>query len=556
MAEEKKEVEEKKEEKKKFIEKLKELFSGKKKVISEKAAKVVEKETETFFKVKLVETIPTLPDIKDKTKIDVSYPIIEPYAKIHIHWDNKLKEVVYEVKEPELSEDEKKVLKLLEEGLTELINISFINIKSVDKVIEFLEKNLRILLDEYGIKVNKQIFLKLMYYIYRDFVGLGKIEPLMKDYFIEDIECNGSKTPIYIVHRKFGHLRTSVVFENNEILTRFVEKLAQRCGKYISYASPLLDGSLPDGSRVNATYTQDVTSRGPTFTIRKFTKIPFTPIQLMNFGTVSPEILAYLWLLIEYGANIMVIGGTGSGKTSFLNAIAFFIPPEARIVSIEDTRELQLMHENWLPAVARTGLGLGGATTGEISLFDLLKESFRQRPDYVIVGEIRGKEAFVLFQGMASGHPSFGTMHAEDVDTMIKRLETAPINLSPSLVEAMDVVCIMIHARVKGKDVRRLKEVVEVVKVGETKETTILNVPFIRDPATDRFYFKTESKMFEKIVSSTGISKEKLIEEFRRRTKILMAMYRKKIFGFKEVQELIHEYYKSPKTVLKKLGVE
>ncbi len=336
----------------------------------------------------------------------------------------------------------------------------------------------------------------------------------------------------------------------------FVEKLAQKCGKYVSYASPLLDGALPDGSRVNATYTTDITSRGPTFTIRKFTKEPWTPVKLMDFRTVSPEVLAYLWILIEHEANLIVIGGTGSGKTSFLNSLAFFIPPASRIVTIEDTRELNLLHENWLPSVARAGVGMATAEGkhGEVSLFDLLKESFRQRPDYVVVGEIRGKEAFVLFQGAASGHPCMSTMHAESVDTMIKRLETPPISLSPALVESLNVVCVMIQTKVKGKPVRRLKEVVEVISV-PSEGKPVLNTPFVRDPAKDIFYYKTDSRMLDRISREHGIPKQTLYAEWQRRTNLLMAIYRKKIFGFKEVHDIINKYYKTPKDVLRRFAI-
>ena len=451
------------------------------------------------------------------------------------------------------------ILKLLEEGVRELINLSLLNIKDPNTVIEYLEKNLKILLYEFKIRISKESFLKMMYYIYRNFVGMNEIEPLMNDYFIEDVECNGVDAPLYIVHRKYRNIRTNIIYKDLKQLTAFVEKLAQKSGKYISYATPLLDGRLPDGSRVNATYTQEISSRGPTFTIRKFTREPWTPVKLMEFRTVPPEILAYLWLLIEYESNIMVIGGTGSGKTSFLNSMAFFIPPAARVVSIEDTKELQLMHENWLPSVARAGVGLAnimGQKHGEVSLFDLLKESFRQRPDYVIVGEIRGQEAFVLFQGAASGHPTMSTMHAEDVQTMIRRLETRPINLSPALIESLDAVCVMIQTKVKGKDVRRLREVVEIIEVKKEAGHAVTNTPFSRDPASDLFYFKQDSRVFDRISKRHGISKSSLYEEFRVRTEFLMALYRRKIFSFKEVQEAINMYYKSPATILRRFNIQ
>jgi len=337
------------------------------------------------------------------------------------------------------------------------------------------------------------------------------------------------------------------------VLESFVEKLAQRCGKYISYARPILDGSLPDGSRVNATYTKDITSKGPTFTIRKFTKNPWTPPQLIGFNTLSPEMLAYLWLLVEYKMNLLIVGGTASGKTTLLNAIAFFIPPEARVVSIEDTRELNLPRENWLPSVSRSATGVG--EIGEVGLYTLLKASFRQNPDYVIVGEVRGKEASVLFQGMASGHASISTLHADSIETVIKRLETRPIELSPTLLNVLDSVCIMTHAIVQKQETRKLREIVEIVNV-DMEGVAITNTPFIWNSSEDRFYFKRESQLFQKIGERYGLNKNDLYQEFRRRAELLYKMYQQKIFRFHEVQEIINEYYKKPKFILDKFGIK
>ncbi len=508
---------------------------------------------ETKFKINVKPERPKLPEVTDKTKLDVTYPLIEPYASAHLHYDEKEQELIYEIKEPELDKKERETLKTIEEGIEELINISFLGIKTPEAIIAFLEKNIKVLLNELGIKISEESFLKLMYYVYRDFVGLNVIEPMMKDYFIEDIECNGVDTPLYIVHRKYRNIKTNIIYKTIEELTSFVEKLAQKCGKYISYASPVLDAALPDGSRCNATYTQEITSKGPTFTIRKFTREPWSPVKLMEVKTVSPEILAYLWLLVEHEANIMVIGGTGSGKTTFINVLAFFIPPQSRVVTIEDTRELNLMHENWLPSVARAGRSGG---KGEITLFDLLKASFRQRPDYIIIGEIRGKEAFVLFQGMSAGHPSMGTMHADDVETMIKRLETEPINLSPTLVEVMDAVVVMTQAKYKMKPVRRVVKVTEIVKVLEEKGKTETNIPFIWDPRNDKFFFKLQSHVFDKLVSKHGLIKEELAKEFQNRTKLLVELFKQKIIGFEEVQKVIHDYYKNKEEVLKKFNIK
>jgi len=263
--------------------------------------------------------------------------------------------------------------------------------------------------------------------------------------------------------------------------------------------------------------------------------------------------LAYLWILVQYKMNLLITGGTASGKTTLLNAIAFFIPPEARVVSIEDTRELNLPRENWLPSVVRATTGI--REENEINLFTLLRSSFRQTPDYVIVGEVRGKEAFVLFQGMASGHSSISTIHAESVDTVIKRLETPPINLSPTLLNVLDCICIMTHAIVNKQKTRKLREIVEIINV-TPDGIALTNTPFIWNPADDQFYFKKSSKIFEKIARRYGMRMEEIDLEFRRRVQLMYKLYQNKIFKFKEVQEIINIYYKKPEEILRKFGVE
>lgn len=497
--------------------------------------------------------IPSLPRVSDKTKVDIRYSLIAPYANAHIFWDNSSRELMYELEEPKLNSFEEEVLENLEAGMTELVNINLVVERTAENLIDYIDKTARLLINELNIKVSETGYEKLFYYLYRDFIGLNEIEPLLKDFFIEDIECNGIDTPVYLVHRIYRNLKTNIVFKDIEKLASFVEKLSQRAGRHLSYAQPLLDGTLPDGSRVNATFTKDVTSRGPTFTIRKFTKVPWTPTQLIALNTLSPEMLAYFWILLQYKSNIFIIGGTSSGKTTLLNALAFFIPPEARVVSIEDTRELHLPRENWIPAVARTSIGIG--KVGEVDLFDLLKNSFRQNPNYVIVGEVRGKEAFVLFQGMASGHPSMGTIHADSLETMIRRLQTPPINLSPSLVNTLDCVAVISHAIVNKKQTRRLRKIVEIVDV-KPDGSTVINTPFVWNPAEDIFYFKKQSKVFEKIAERYGISIESLQQEFVIRARLLYTLYQKRIFGFREVEQIFNDYYIDPVAVLRKFGVQ
>ena len=1041
--------------------------------------------------INLTPALPALPKFEDKRSVNVRYMLLPPYASAHIYWDNRINELVYEIEEPVLTVDEKETLDKLEYAMLELVNINVAIEKTLEATTDYIDKTARLLIDELNLKISSETYNKIFYYLFRDFVGLNEVDPLLRDYFIEDIECNGVDTPVYVVHRVYRNLKTNLAYKDVEKLASFVEKLAQRTGKYVSYAQPLLDGTLPDGSRVNATYTKDVTSKGPTFcfkegrvqlndgrvkdikqifeeakqnfgskieeeneivepldlyccgvdektlsqkdsriksiiklkapeklvklnfedggeievtldhlfhvahdslktmgakdlqpgmvvpmpkkinvagyrqkidlysvikdfsyikkvsiistpeiknvieneiqlsnkeghsrqiltqkygvadsyfyeimsrgnsisfnilnsvcteqkidfntlgeialnvygggtkdkqksvnipkevdedlayltgvlisdghlskdyidfccyeegvknavkekllkkfgkfdsyyndnriylcnvfipyffnrvfgipigkksytvrvpeiifksdnkviasflrglfdgdgtvsaglsyktcskelaegityllsrlgissylrnegkenrlnvpspdyvnykeiigfnelkkskkldyliskqvdyktfirhdripgapilsiikrigiprkellancgvsynrvyyssfsrkfarsllkeirnhkdfklveeeanyidwmlnaeqefvkissieiienkepvydleiepckffvagnkpmnmfdTIRKFTKIPWTPTQLIAMNTLSPEMLAYFWVLLQYKSSILITGGTASGKTTLLNALAFFIPPEARVVSIEDTREINLPRENWLPAVARTSIGTGKA--GEIDLFDLLKSSFRQAPDYLIVGEVRGKEAFVLFQGMASGHASLSTMHADSVDTLIKRLQTPPIELSPTLINILDCVAVATHAVVKQHETRKLREVVEIVNVNQDG-TAIVNTPFVWDPAKDIFYYKKQSKVFEKISLRTGITVEKLNEEITLRAKLLYQLFQKGIFGFEEVGKIINEYYKNPEGVLKAYNI-
>jgi len=495
---------------------------------------------------------PPLKKVLDKTKINVRYSVVSPFAFVHIYWDDKISEVIYDVEEPILTEQEKAYKKEIISAMKNMINFDGVVEKNTEKLLAYIDRLFKILGTELGLDISYESYKKIYYYLCRDFIGFNKTQPMLSDYFVEDIECNGANTPVYLVHRVFRNIKTNIIFKNVDLLASFVEKLAQRCGKYISYAQPILDGSLSDGSRVNATYTKDITSRGPTFTIRKFTKTPWTPPQLLTFKTLSPEMLAYLWMLVEYKMNILIAGGTSSGKTTLLNAIAFFIPPEARVVSIEDTRELNLPRENWLPSVVRTATGADGK--GEVDLFALLKSSFRQNPDYVIVGEVRGKEAFVLFQGMASGHSSISTLHADSVDTVIKRLETPPIDLSPTLVNILDCVCIMTHAIVKKQETRKLREIVEIINVNPDG-IAITNTPFVWNPKEDQFYSKSNSRILDKIAKRYGLTPQEIEREFNRRVQIIFKMHQQKIFGFDDVQALINDYYKKPEEVLRKFGI-
>jgi flagellar protein FlaI len=416
--------------------------------------------------------------------------------------------------------------------------------------LNYLKDQINKILDEYEIKLSENSLAKILYFVQRDFVGLNEIEPLMQDPNIEDISCDGVGIPLFIVHRKYGSIKSNIVYNDDKRLKDFVVKLAERCGRFVSYAEPLLDGTLPDGSRVQATFASDVTTKGPSFTIRKFVPEPYSPIDLINKKTVDPEMLAYLWLAVENGSSILISGGAGTGKTTLLNVLLMFIPTQLKIISIEDTRELNIPHENWIPSVTRVGFAKG---YGEVTMFDLLKESFRQTPDYVVVGEVRGKEAYVMFQGMASGIPAMGTMHAGRVEDVIYRLETPPINLSPSLIDTLDLIIVMIHAREKNESARRIKEIVEIESISPETGKARTNDVYRWSPKEDNFNFKGVSWLLQQIAVQKGVETSDLLKEIKRRKELLEIIHKKQINNFKDVVAIISDYRKDPEKTLEKL---
>jgi len=392
----------------------------------------------------------------------------------------------------------------------------------------------------------------LQYFIERDFIGLGRIEPFINDEQIEDISCDGVNIPLFVFHRnpELGSVETSIKFEDSDELDSFIYKLSQLCGKSISVASPLVGGSLPDGSRVQATLATDIARRGSNFTIRKFTEKPLTPIHLLQYNTLDVQIMAFLWLAVDYGKSILISGGTASGKTSLLNVLSLFIRPEKKICSIEDTPELKLPHPHWVPSVARVPIAEEvGRRVGDVDLFDLLKESLRQRPDYIIVGEVRGKEAYVLFQQMATGHPSFATIHAENLPKLVDRLTTAPISLPPSLLGSLDLVLFLLMTRYKDKQVRRISEVMEVTGVDD-KEHPITKRIFKWNSVNDKFEISSKSSILRKISEATGLTEKQLKDELERRMFVLSWMKENNIIEYEDVFNVLNMYYTYPERVL------
>jgi len=367
------------------------------------------------------------------------YWLNRPFAKAVIREDE------YLVVEPPLSDEEKRLL--------ERVRFELRNELLLKDVLQLVNKE-KILFDEMVARLKDrplETVGKIWYYLWRDSIGYGKIDPILRDKNVEDVSCSGYGLPVYVYHRAYGSLRTNVTFSREE-LDDFVLKLAQKANVQLSLENPIADSVLPTGERVQLTFRSVVSTRGSSFSIRKSAEEPITPIDLIAWGTATPEVMAFLWLCVEAKKNVLIIGPTASGKTTLLNAISMFIPKNAKIVSIEDTRELKLPHENWIPFFAKDF----------DEMFELLKASLRQRPEYILLGEIRGREAIVLFQAMSTGHASYATLHAGDVRSAVNRLVHDPINVPLAMFESLDYVVVLEMRWSRGRMVRRIRGIWEV----------------------------------------------------------------------------------------------
>ncbi|TET62802.1 type IV secretory pathway protein [Candidatus Bathyarchaeota archaeon] len=483
------------------------------------------------------------------------YPIQEPYVYAAIVKDPKTQKITYEIIEPTLQKNEKQQLKEIKTCLRIEVDVNLKEIETREKAKNYLREKAKETIKAHRIKIPKESIDKLVYYIIRDFIGYGKIDPLMKDHLIEDISADGVNIPIYVWHRTHESLPTNIVFETETELDSFIIRLAYLAGKSISIASPMLDGSLPDRSRIQLTYGNEVTTRGSTFTIRRFKVDPLTISDLIAFNTVSSEMAAYLWYIIENRASIIVAGGVAAGKTTMLNCLSMFIKPEMKIVSVEDTQELNLPHENWIPSVVRLGFGHENKKSGSITLFDLLKAAVRQRPDYIIVGEVRGEEAYTLFQAMATGHLGMNTIHAESVEAVINRLESEPMNIPRPLIAMTDVVMVMARTEIEGKPARRAITTTEVLALDQKTKGIPTEEIFSWNPRKDKFIFSGHSSLLESHMKKSGFTEQKIKRELHRRKIILEWIVHKGIRRYTDVANVIRDYYANPKRVYQKARV-
>jgi flagellar protein FlaI len=482
------------------------------------------------------------------------YPLVPPFCYVSILQNEEFADMIYYIDELPLNEAEIKIYYSIKELLEKQIDSP----RLLDNIeASFSSEVGKLFKDHFvGGKVQPIMLEKVKYYLKRDILGFGLIDPLFHDPFIEDITCGGIAKPIYVYHRRYEGLRTNIVFRDAEFLDSFVMKMVHRAGKHISAAHPIVDASLPGNHRLAALYKKEVTTMGSSFTIRKFREDPITIVDLINSDTLDVDMAAYIWYLLDNKKSVMVIGSTGGGKTTILNAITGLINPSYKIFSVEDVAEINIPHENWFSLVSRASFGL--ESQGEVSLFDLLKSGMRHRPDYILVGEIRGEEAYVLFQALATGHGGIATMHADDSEAAVRRLMQKPMDIPPAYVPLMN--CILNVKRVqlksesvKGRDSTKMMAR-RVTEVTEVESSTNLKSVFSWDAHYDGYLDGLASSyQLPKIARDTGLDMEDISNELNRRRTILTWLVNRGTRDFRSVSKVIGMFNQEPERLMTKV---
>lgn len=477
-----------------------------------------------------------------------SYHLYEPWARARILQNPETGETLYWIDEIPMSAMERNIY-------SRIMDILYWELRpppmGVDPT-EYFRREARRIVIRYRLRLGRTpgvSWAKILYYVERDTIGFGPIDPLMRDPNIEDISCDGVGRRIYVWHRRYEYIPTNLVFNSEEELDALIVKLVHMAGKHVSVAFPIVDAILPGGHRLAVTYRKEVSTSGSTFTIRKFREDPITIVDMIRWGTISPEVAAYLWMLIEHKMTGLVIGVTGAGKTSTLNALATLLRPTLKVVTIEDTPELRLPLENWVQLVSRPSYGIGIEKIGEVTLYDLIKVSLRYRPDIIIVGEVRGEEAYVLFQAIATGHGGLTTLHAEHIDAAVKRLTSPPMNIPQSYIPLMNFALVIKRVMLYRPDgtyfiARRITNVWEIHSYNEYEEVARWL------PARDRHELYVErSRLLRSIAEERGKDEKWIEEELDRRRLILQWMRAKGIRHYRDVATVVHRYYAKPMSV-------
>ena len=500
---------------------------------------------------------PPIMPLREKPKGEVieRYSIYDPWAMAIIILSEDTGEYVYYVDEVPLTEDELRIYKRVVDFLLWEAG----ELKEGEDPREFISREARRAVDLFRIRMGRTptvSWSKILYYIEREIAGFGAINTLMMDPNLEDVSCNGVGIPIYVYHRKYESMPTNIIFNSSGDLDAFVIKLAHMAGKHISVAFPILDASLPGGHRLAATFMREVSQKGSTFTIRKFREDPITIVDMIGFGTLSPEVAAYLWTSIEHKKTILIMGVTGSGKTTLLNSILNLVKPNYKIVTIEDTPEIRLPSKNWVQLVARPSYAAGESRAGEISLYDLVRVSLRYRPDIIVVGEVRGAEAYVLFQSIATGHGGATTIHAESIDAAIKRLTSPPMNIPESYIPLINIALLIERVSIKDSEgrVRASRRITRIWEIGREG----LSIQIGRwSPSKDVHELSIESsEILKTIASSMEINAKDLYDEIYKRARVMEWLYHKGIRYYRDIASMIYRYYRDPSAILERVDAD
>ena len=453
---------------------------------------------------------------------------------------------LYNVSVPKFTERERQLLNEIREKLVEVAvsqgdNFQVNESSFAGEVKEFLKMK--------GVRDTD----KLAAQISQEMLGYGELDPMIKDDDLEEIMVIGTDNPVFVYHRKLGMMQTNVIFDDDTDIKAIIDVIARQVNRRIDQQTPILDARLNDGSRVNATIPP-VSADGSSLTIRKFRKDPLTVIDLINFKTMSSHLAGFLWVCVDglgvKPCNAIIAGGTGSGKTTTLNTVTSFTPPRERIITIEDTLELQLPHSHVLRMETRPPNIEG---KGELNMDHLVKNSLRQRPDRVIVGEVRGGEAITLFTALNTGHSGFGTLHANTARETITRLTNPPMNVPNIMIPALDFIIMQNRMyRPEGGSIRRITEVAEIV--GMEEGNVQLNRVFEWNNMVDKVeYVGIASQTLREMAELRGITITEIEEEIEKRRLVLEYMGDNNIRSIKEVGDWISDYYKDPDEVLDKI---
>ena len=428
---------------------------------------------------------------------------------------------------------------------TELMDVNAIeNMKKT-----FYGRGLKLLYTEVP-TISKATAEILIGFLVQEMFGLGKIEFLLADPWVEEVVINGSKEPVWVYHKKFGWIKTNIKVKSEADIANYANNIGRRVGRQITILNPLMDAHLSTGDRVNATLFP-ISTTGNTITIRKFRRMPWTIVDFIENKTINYEVAAWIWLAVQYEMNMIVTGGTATGKTSLLNVFMNFIPPNHRIVSIEDTREINLpgfLH--WIPMTTREPNPEG---LGEVTMLDLLVNSLRMRPDRIIVGEIRrAREAEVLFEAMHTGHSVYATLHADTAEQALKRLCNPPINVPETVVDALHLFAVAFRDRRTG--IRRMIQLSEVVSRGE-KGGVSINTIFRWKPSKDAIEQVGESyRLLSEIKTHTGMSDADIKKSIEEKIEILKWLVEEKVKDIEKIGRVVAIYYNNPEALMKKIG--